>query len=77
MKINNMDIQASKIQLIKDILNINNVDFIKKIADFVHTENVDFWNELSSTEKNEINEGIIELERGEKTSYDSFLKKIS
>lgn len=77
MKINNMDIQASKIQLVKDILNINNVDFIKKIADFVQTEKTDFWNELSSTEKNEINEGIIELERGEKTSYDSFLNKIS
>ena len=72
-----MDIQASKIQLVKDILNINNVDFLKKVADFVQTEKTDFWNELSTSDKREINIGIAELDRGEKTSYDSFLKKIS
>ena len=72
-----MDIQASKIQLVKDILNINNVDFLKKVSDFVQNEKTDFWNELSVSEKNEINQGIAELERGEKVSYESFLKKIS
>jgi len=77
IKINIMDIQASKIQLVKDILNINNVDFLKKVSDFVQNEKTDFWNELSTSEKNEINQGIAELERGEKVSYESFLKKIS
>jgi hypothetical protein len=72
-----MDIQASKIQLVKDILNINNVDFLKKVSDFVQNEKTDFWNELSASEKKEINQGIAELERGEKVSYESFLKKIS
>ena len=72
-----MDIQASKIQLVKDILNINNVDLLKKVSDFVQNEKTDFWNELSVSEQNEINQGIAELERGEKVSYESFLKKIS
>tara|TARA_B100000809_G_scaffold213192_1_gene217432 strand:- start:5189 stop:5407 length:219 start_codon:yes stop_codon:yes gene_type:complete len=72
-----MDIQVSEIHLVKDILNINNVDFLNKVADFVQSENPDFWNELSTSYKREINLGIAELERGEKTSYDTFLKKIS
>jgi hypothetical protein len=72
-----MDIQASKIQLVKDILNINNAALLKKVSDFVQAEKTDFWDELNISEKQEINQGIAELERGEKTPYDSFLKKIS
>ncbi|WP_010179679.1 hypothetical protein [Aquimarina agarilytica] len=72
-----MDIQSTKIELIKTILAIENSDFIQKVADFVNTEKVDFWNELSTSEKNEIKEGIDELESGKRVSFDSFLKKIS
>ncbi len=72
-----MDIQSTKIELIKTILAIENSDFIQKVADFVNTEKVDFWNELSTSEKNEIKEGINELDSGKRVSFDSFLKKIS
>lgn len=74
-----MDLQASsfKLQLVKNILNINNVDFLRKISDFRQNGKADFWNELSVSEKNEINKGIAEIERGEKISYEFFLKKIS
>ncbi len=72
-----MDIQATKIELIKTILAIENNEFIQKVADFISKEKVDFWNELSATEKNEIKKGINDLDQGKRVSYDSFLKKIS
>jgi len=39
-------------------------------------EKKDIWNELSNSQKSEILEGIEQLDRGERVSYDSILKKI-
>ena len=72
-----MDIQSTKIELVKTILAIENSDFIQKVADFVNAGKVDFWNELSISEQNEIKEGINQLDTGKRVSFDSFLKKIS
>ncbi|MEP5338285.1 MAG: hypothetical protein ABJL44_06115 [Algibacter sp.] len=72
-----MDIQSTKIELVKAILAIENTEFIQKISDFINKEKVDFWNELSITEQNEIKKGIEELDQGKRVTYDSFLKKIS
>jgi len=72
-----MDIQATKIELVKTILAIENNEFIQKVADFISKEKVDFWNELSASEKNEIKKGINDLDQGKRVSYDSFLEKIS
>ena len=72
-----MDIQSTKIELVKTILAIENNEFIQKVADFIGKEKVDFWNELSASEQNEIKQGIDELNNGKRVSYDSFLKKIS
>ena len=49
-----MDIQSTKIELVKTILAIENSEFIQKVADFISKEKVDFWNELSASEQNEI-----------------------
>lgn len=72
-----MDIHATKIELVKTILAIENREFIQKVADFISKESVDFWNELSVSEQNEIQQGIDDLNKGKRISYDSFLKKIS
>lgn len=72
-----MDIKTNKIELVKAILDIDNNEFIQKVADFINKEKVDFWNELSLDERNEIKQGIEELNQGKRISYDSFLKKIS
>jgi hypothetical protein len=72
-----VDIETTKIELVKAILDIDNKEFIQKVADFINKEKVDFWNELSFDEKKEIKQGIDELNKGKRISYDSFLKKIS
>ena len=72
-----MDIQSTKIELVKTILAIENSEFIQKVADFISKEKVDFWNELNASEQKEIKQGIDDLNKGKRVSYDSFLKKIS
>ncbi|MBI9041934.1 hypothetical protein [Lutibacter sp.] len=72
-----MNIQTSKIELVKMILNIENDKFIEKITEFIQKEKIDFWNELSLSEQKEIQKGIKELNKGKRVEYSDFLKKIS
>jgi hypothetical protein len=72
-----MDIRTTKLELLKTILETENTDFIQKVADFVKKEKVDFWDELTLSEQSEIKQGIEELDKGKRVSYESFLKKIS
>jgi hypothetical protein len=72
-----MNIQSSKIALVKMILNIENDKFIEKIMEFIQKEKVDFWNELSLSEQKEIEKGIEALNTGKRVEFNDFLKKIS
>ena len=72
-----MDIQTTKLELLKTILDNENSEFIQRVADFVKREKADFWEELTRSEQAEIKKGIAELESGKRVSYESFLKKIS
>lgn len=72
-----MDIQTTKLNLIKAILEDENSEFIKRVADFVQSEKNDIWSDLSLNEQKEIKKGIEELDKGKRISYESFLKKIS
>ncbi|MFB9056353.1 hypothetical protein ACFFU9_06300 [Mariniflexile ostreae] len=72
-----MDIRTTKLELLKTILETENTDFIQRVADFVKKEKVDFWDELTLFEQTEIKQGIEELDKGKRVSYESFLKKIS
>ena len=72
-----MDIRTTKLELLKTILETENVDFIQRVADFVQNEKNDFWDELSLSEQSEIKQGIEELDKGKRVSYEAFLKKIS
>ena len=49
-----MDIQTTKLELLKIILENENSDFINRVSDFVKKEETDFWNELSLSEQKEI-----------------------
>jgi hypothetical protein len=72
-----MDIQATKIELVKAILEIDDKDFIKKVATFVYKERVDFWDELTSSQRQEIMQGIKDLDKGERIGFDEFIAKVS
>jgi hypothetical protein len=72
-----MDIQSSKIELVQMILNIENFEFIEKLKAFVKNEKIDIWDELSDAEKDDIQKGIVELDKGERVLYDDFIKDYS
>ena len=72
-----MDIQTSKIELAKLIINIENESVLEKIINVLKTEQNDFWNELSKDEKAEIKMGIEQLDSGKRTSVEDFLRRVS
>ncbi len=72
-----MDIEASKIELIKLILNLDNDKSIKRLKEFIINESSDFWDELSLDEQAQIKEGIDQLNKGIRTSYSEVLNEIS
>ena len=72
-----MDIQLSKIELVRAILNIENEELIKKLISFIQNEQVDFWSQLDKEQQNEISEGIQQLDSGKRVAYESFLEKFS
>ena len=72
-----MNIQTTKLELLKTILENENSEFIQRVADFVKKEKNDFWNELTLSEQEEIKKGIEDLDSGKRVSYESFLEKIS
>lgn len=72
-----MNIQASKLELMKLILNINNDKLILSITDFIQKETVDFWDELSVSEKKEIKKGIEQLKNGNRVEFKEFMKEVS
>jgi len=72
-----MDIQASKLELVKLIVNIDNDKVIDKIIKILKSEQEDFWLELSEAEKEEIKIGIKQLDSGKRISLDDFLAKVS
>ena len=72
-----MDIQTTKLELLKTVMNSEDTEFIERVANFVKKEKTDFWNELSPAEQKEIKQGIDELNNGKRVSYNFFLKKIS
>ena len=52
-----MDIQTTKLELIKAILDNEKSEFNQRVSDFVKKEKKDLWNELKMSEQKEIQEG--------------------
>ncbi|TXD52500.1 MULTISPECIES: hypothetical protein [unclassified Polaribacter] len=65
-----------KLNFIKDFINLENEETISKLENILW-KNKDFWNELSLSEKEEIQQGIKELDEGKKVSFEDFLSKVS
>ena len=72
-----MDIQTSKIELAKMILDLEDSKLIEKVRRLITKEKKDFYDELSEDEKLEVRYGIEQLDRGEKVSWEEVYKRIS
>jgi len=72
-----MDIQSSKLELVRLIINSNNEILIENPLKMLKSEQKDFWPELSESEKEEIRLGIKQLDEEERISLVDFIKKVS
>ena len=68
-----MDIQLEKQALIKLLKETENPSVIKAIKKVFQNEKKDFWNDLSDAQKEAINEGEKQIERGEYLSFEEVM----
>ena len=71
-----MDIQATKIELAQRLLSETSEVVLQKIKDILLSEKTDWWDEISEEEKQAIDEGLAELDRGEGISHDQVMNEI-
>jgi len=72
-----MDLQSSKLELVRLILKIDNQKTINKLTAILQDQDEDFWNELSDQQKEEIKLGINQLNDGQRISLEEFISKQS
>lgn len=71
-----MNIQAEKLELLQLILNTDNPSVLNAIKRILQkSADTDFWNALSEEQKEEIYQGLAEIENGEVVSYNEFIEK--
>tara|TARA_R110002012_G_scaffold114320_2_gene260993 strand:+ start:11457 stop:11687 length:231 start_codon:yes stop_codon:yes gene_type:complete len=71
-----MNIQTEKIELVKMLLNTNDPKIIQSIKQIFKNQGAaDFWDELTTEQQAEINQGISEIENGDVVDFDSFMVK--
>ncbi len=71
-----MNIQAEKIELIKLILNIDNINLLSHIKHFLQEKGKeDFWDALSPEEKDDIFLGLNDIQNNDVVEYEEFIKK--
>jgi predicted transcriptional regulator len=70
-----MDIQFEKSELMKKLAETNDISIIEAIRNIFKSEKKDFWDELTQEQKNEIEEGERQIERGEFVDFEEFIQK--
>ncbi|PWA07020.1 hypothetical protein [Flavobacterium laiguense] len=70
-----MDIQFEKSELMKKLAETNDMSIIEAIKNIFKSEKKDFWDELTQEQKDEIEEGDRQIERGEFVLYEDLMKK--
>jgi hypothetical protein len=71
-----MNIQAEKLKLIEWIARLNDSKAIEKLKQFRegYSKSSDWWDEISITEKESIERGLKDIEKGKVHSHDSAKK---
>jgi hypothetical protein len=71
-----MQIETSKIQLVKTILDSEDEEFISRLVDFVRSETDDFWPELTAEQQEDIKKGIAQLDLGKRKPFREVIDRI-
>ena len=72
-----MDIQATKFELMRMILGIENPSDIERISTLIKNETSDFWDELTPEQQKDLERAIQELDSGKGMEWNEFKKSIA
>ncbi|MDX6181281.1 hypothetical protein SGQ44_03905 [Flavobacterium sp. Fl-77] len=70
-----MDIQLEKLELIKMLAETEDPAIIKSIQKIFKKEKKDWWDDLNEFQKEEIRLAEKQIENGEYSDFESFIKK--
>ena len=70
-----MNLAATKVELVKRLLNTQNTGLIKHIQALFETQEKDFWNEVPDEIKRSAEKAMKQADRGEYKSHEEVLKK--
>jgi predicted transcriptional regulator len=70
-----MDIQFEKSKLMKKLEETNDLSIIEAIKKIFKSEKKDFWEELTPEQRDEIEEGERQIERGDFVDFEEFIQK--
>lgn len=71
-----MDIQAEKLELVRMILDTDSPRILSSIRKiFTNPTSIDFWDDLTQSQREDILDGIEEIENGETIDYEEFISK--
>lgn len=70
-----MDIEATKLELIRLLLQTRKESILKKLLAVYEEEKVDWWNDLTEDEIEEIKTGLAQADRGEYTDHEKVMKR--
>ncbi|PWL28530.1 hypothetical protein [uncultured Roseivirga sp.] len=70
-----MDIQAEKLRLIEWLASLRDSKTISELIAFKKSKETDWWDEISLEEKAEIEEGLVQADRGELVPHKQVMAK--
>ncbi|MCG8308946.1 MAG: hypothetical protein MI975_16240 [Cytophagales bacterium] len=70
-----MDIKAEKLELIRWLAGVRDIEIIKEFIDLKKSKEVDWWDTIGAEERAEILEGIAQADKGEVISHEEVMKK--
>ncbi len=68
-----MGIQAEKLRLIEWLVQLNDTKTLKEFIALKRKKEVDWWEEISTEERAEIEEGLAQADRGELASHEEVM----
>ncbi|GEM_PF-303583 len=75
-KLIEMNIQAEKIEIMKMILDTDNPIILESVKNiFAKSATTDFWDTLPQEQKEDILQGIKDIENGDIVDYEDFIKQ--
>lgn len=70
-----MNIQAEKIEIMRMILDTDNPTILESVKNiFAKSATTDFWDTLPQEQKEDILQGIKDIENGDIVDYEDFIK---